>query len=102
MVMSKFVLLEGTKGVYKFWCEGCKTEHQVWTDAQDGVDPWMWNKDTERPTVSPSVLVNADLFGQRNPNQPVCHSFIKDGMIQYLNDCTHELAGRTVELKEIE
>ena len=29
-----------------------------------------------------------------------CHSFIRDGKIQYLNDCTHEFAGKTVELPD--
>lgn len=28
----------------------------------------------------------------------VCHSFITDGQIQFLNDCTHPLAGQTVPL----
>jgi len=30
----------------------------------------------------------------------VCHSFVTDGNIQYLGDCTHELAGQTIELPE--
>ena len=32
----------------------------------------------------------------------VCHSFIKDGNIQYLNDCTHKLAGQTIEIPDWE
>ena len=34
------------------------------------------------------------------PGDPpeVCHSFITDGRIQFLNDCTHALAGHTVPL----
>jgi len=28
-----------------------------------------------------------------------CHSFITDGQIKFLGDCTHELAGQTVALK---
>ena len=27
-----------------------------------------------------------------------CHSFITDGRIQYLGDCTHPLAGQTLDL----
>jgi hypothetical protein len=35
------------------------------------------------------------------PGQPVvCHSFVTDGRIQFLEDCTHELAGQTVDLPE--
>lgn len=32
----------------------------------------------------------------------VCHSFIKDGQIQYLDDCTHRLKNQTVPLKPYE
>ncbi len=28
----------------------------------------------------------------------VCHSFVTDGQIQFLGDCTHKLAGQTVPL----
>jgi len=28
----------------------------------------------------------------------ICHSFVTDGQIQFLGDCTHKLAGRTVPL----
>ena len=30
----------------------------------------------------------------------VCHSFVTDGRIQFLADCTHALAGQTVDLPE--
>lgn len=32
----------------------------------------------------------------------VCHSFIKDGKIQFLGDCTHALANQTVDLPDWE
>jgi hypothetical protein len=28
----------------------------------------------------------------------VCHSFITDGQIQFLGDCTHPMAGQTVPI----
>ena len=28
----------------------------------------------------------------------VCHSFVTDGLIQFLGDCTHALAGQTVDM----
>jgi hypothetical protein len=36
-----------------------------------------------------------------NPAMPRCHLFITDGKIEYLADCTHELAGKTVEMEEV-
>lgn len=32
------------------------------------------------------------------PVRPRCHSFIRDGQIQFLGDCGHALAGKTVAL----
>ncbi len=64
-----------------------------------GVNPWTWNGDRERPTLSPSVLVTCE-YGDDTP--PLrCHSFVADGQIQFLGDCSHALAGQTVELPEL-
>lgn len=38
-------------------------------------------------------------FYQAQPKS-VCHSFVRDGQIQYLGDCTHEYAGKTVDLPD--
>ena len=57
---------------------------------------WTFNGSIESPTFSPSLLCNQDDPGSR------CHSFVKDGKIQFLNDCWHELRGQTVEIPEWE
>jgi hypothetical protein len=31
----------------------------------------------------------------------VCHSFIRNGKIEYLSECTHELAGQTVDMEDV-
>lgn len=77
---------------YVFFCPGCKEEHQIDTS-------WTFNQNYEKPTFSPSVLWNPKHL---NPNKHICHSFVRDGKIQFLSDCTHELAGQTVELPDIE
>jgi hypothetical protein len=28
----------------------------------------------------------------------VCHVFVENGKIRFLDDCTHELAGKTVDI----
>lgn len=58
---------------------------------------WNWNRDTERPTLTPSVLCT------KGPNQPEfrCHSYITDGKAQFLGDCHHELRGQTHDLLEV-
>ena len=78
----------GEFGGYTIYCQGCKTHHVF--DKR-----WTFNGDFEKPTFSPSMLVNKD-----KPNR--CHSFVRDGKIQFLDDCFHELKGQTVDLLDIE
>jgi hypothetical protein len=49
-----------------------------------------------KPTVSPSILFCPDEPARR------CHSFITNGMIQYLDDCHHALRGQTVALLDLD
>lgn len=67
-------------------------------------EPWGFNGDLERPTFTPSILSRwKEPQGEGlPPKQHVCHSFVTDGRIQFLSDCTHALAGQTVELPELE
>jgi hypothetical protein len=79
---------KGPRGgdVYVFHCPGCKGGHPV------EVPHWTWNGSMDAPTFSPSLLCNPSYTELR------CHSFVKEGMIQFLPDCFHELAGQTVEI----
>lgn len=97
-------------GGLTFWCPSCKEVHTVWHGEGPG-PRWGWNGDVINPTFTPSILVN---FARRLTEEEharvmagedlsatvrmVCHSFVTDGRIQYLGDCTHELAGQTVSL----
>jgi hypothetical protein len=56
----------------------------------------QFNGDTEKPTLSPSLLMTYS-YGEEK-TRFCCHSFVKDGFIQFLGDCTHPLANQTVEL----
>ena len=86
--MPKFHKLGGTDS-YLFFCPGCKSVHRV---PVTGPKAWEWNGDIENPTISPSYQVVSNDFA--------CHLYIKNGMIEYLADCHHPLAGRTVPLPE--
>lgn len=89
---EKLHLLTDQNGgkTYIFYCPGCKTHHGV------EVPRWNWNKSLTAPTFSPSLLVNGPYPESR------CHSFIKDGRIQYLGDCFHDLKNQTVEIPPFE
>lgn len=97
-------IIEG--GQLAFWCPGCKGAHAL--DAR-----WKFNGNYNRPTFSPSVHIrtghhcaHAKLPGDCHCDDPdpemrcsICHSFVTDGSIQFLPDCTHEFAGKTVPLE---
>jgi hypothetical protein len=88
------VLRSADDGQLIFWCPGCDGAHGV--GVGEGSGPrWSWNNDIDKPTFSPSILVT---YGHGHEPPDICHSFVKDGMIQFLGDCTHSLANQTVEL----
>jgi Family of unknown function (DUF6527) len=75
--------------LYVFHCPGCHYAHPI---EVGGLDGWTWNGSLVAPTVTPSLLCNIDHPEAR------CHSFVTDGMIHFLGDCFHKLAGQTVEI----
>lgn len=81
---------------YEFYCPGCRCDHGFKTDGDH--PRWAFNGNMTLPTVTPSLLTKwSDSKGDK-----CCHLFIQNGMIQYLGDCTHELAGRTIRMEKIE
>lgn len=79
------------EGRLAFWCPACNCAHGV--RVAPAADAWGWNGSLERPTFTPSVRA------WHNGSPPlVCHSFVRDGRIEFLNDCTHALSGTTVDL----
>lgn len=100
------------------WCEGCGSAHAFHTEQTNrrlGAI-WKFNGNMVAPTFTPSMLVKSGHYvdGKRpcwcdyhkkpdaKPDAPtcfICHSFVTDGKMQFLSDCTHELAGQTVRLK---
>lgn len=96
--MSQFikvsnVMLE-SNGIYFIECPGCNVMHPIHVGEQHKIR-WGFNGDIDSPTFTPSLMVNAGSKRQ-------CHSFIVGGEIQFLSDCHHDLAGKTVSLIEIE
>jgi Family of unknown function (DUF6527) len=99
-------------GRLAFWCPGCEELHMV----NSG---WKFNGNYDKPTFSPSVLVTGGHYNVEGAATKAghcwcnfkertgldsdficirCHTFVTDGKIQFLSDCSHKLAGQTVEL----
>jgi len=103
------ILRSGDGGrLLSWWCPGCQGPHQV--AVGEGPGPrWGYNGNPEAPTFTPSVLVTWGSYADPNwkpePDDPPglsgrCHSFVVDGQMQMLGDCTHALAGQTVPIPE--
>lgn len=71
-----------------FFCPGCNRVHPF------TVPRWNWNGSMDKPTFSPSLLCDGFTVERR------CHSFVREGKIEYLSDCWHELKGKTVEIPD--
>ncbi|ANZ48669.1 putative ammonia monooxygenase [Erwinia phage vB_EamM_ChrisDB] len=114
--------VKGTSdGKLSFLCPGCEVRHTVNVKTPNGPQ-WQWNGNSDKPTLSPSVLVRSGHYTDghtgdcwctylaEHPEEDpadvftcgVCHSFVRDGRIEFLSDCTHALAGQTVDLPELE
>lgn len=128
--MAKAKIVVDSEGCFygiRISCPGCSPAAHVlpvdWTpdgyerSPDQTKESWGFNGDLERPTFSPSILskwiwgsppvTQANLEEwKRAPWEQcqvehVCHSYITDGRIEFLNDCTHGLAGQTVSLPDI-
>lgn len=69
---------------------------------REGTPNWTWNGSVDQPTVKPSVLTKGGTYEGDAYTEHVCHSWINDGKVQFLGDCTHELAGQTVDLLNVD
>jgi hypothetical protein len=95
-ILRPFQGQRGREG-FRFWCPGCKTSHSVNVNPAAGRPCWGFNGNVDRPTFTPSVLVTMSDPDGELPDER-CHSFVRDGRIQFLGDCTHALSGQTVDL----
>lgn len=107
-------------GMVQFWCPGCQERHNVIvTQVTPGKPLWGYNNNPDAPTFTPSILVRGTKFTEKGQAEydawvaakypiqgktdfdrmdTVCHSFVTNGQIQFLGDCTHALANQTVPL----
>jgi hypothetical protein len=105
--------LRNVQGGFSYWCQGCEEMHAVNAG-------WQFDGNLEAPTFSPSVLVTSGhyapgwtgpscwcTYNAEHPDKAApfkcsrCHTFIKGGMVQFLGDCTHALAGQTLPLPDL-
>lgn len=79
-----------------------------------GTSCWSWNGDIEAPTLKPSILLTSTreitdeeadriTVGEKLEIPKVrCHSWVNNGRVQFLDDSSHELAGRELPLEDVD
>ncbi len=82
---------------WAFWCAGCERHHSLPVNHSNPAHNWTMSGPPEAPTFRPSLLCRWTEGEEQKPK--VCHSFVTDGQIQYLSDCTHALAGQTLKVE---
>jgi hypothetical protein len=74
-------------------CPGCDSTHSI------DLARWTWNGDTQKPTFHPSLHLTIT-YGSEPKKKYVCHSFVVEGKIAYLQDTTHQYSGQTIDLPD--
>lgn len=83
------------------WCPGCDSLHRFRSHIDGGTNTgplWDWDGNAERPTFTPSLLVRWNGKENGQSVSRTCHSFLREGVWQFLPDCTHDLASRQVAM----
>ena len=89
---------------YSFKCPGCGTVHTFRVGERAGSKGWTIEGDELKPTVRPSLLTtwkhnhSQELEPLADQAKRICHIFITDGVVEFLNDCTHSNAGKKIPL----
>lgn len=86
------------QGKFAFFCPGCDGYHLFYTVKIGDNSVHSLKGTMAAPTIYPSVLIKEE---KRN-GIPRCHSFVTNGFIEYLSDCTHELVGQTIKLPPVD
>lgn len=94
---------EGKLHHYEFFCNGCSLYHSfrvaLAKNERRDAPVWKFNGDVENPTFSPSLLVTLRDTPTGSGKTAKCHLHLRNGQLQYLSDCTHDLAGTTVPVQ---
>jgi len=97
--MAKLILRKGHL-FYECPAQNCGMVRIPTQGAASAETKWDWNGSLDKPTITPSIRVSWD-FGDP-PVHNCCHVNITDGKITFYADSTNELAGKTIEMPEVD
>lgn len=85
-------------GTEIYWdCPGCGMAHSI-PVSRGGLEVhrnWTWNGDMDSPTIDPSVKAR---WAGKDGKDKICHFHIRQGRIDFCDDCTHDLKGKSVDM----
>lgn len=84
-----------------FMCPGCVETgggglHMLPVNTSVHTPSWDFDGNIEAPTVAPSILTRGGRV-----EGAVCHSFLRNGVFEFLGDCTHSMAGQHVPMPDL-
>lgn len=77
---------------YEIMCPGCGHLHAFYVSPFYDQMVWGFNGNTDKPTFTPSLLNENEIRR--------CHVIVTDGIANFCTDCSHGLAGQSVELPD--
>lgn len=87
----------GRPAGWMHWCPGCEEPH--WLNVEQPTEPggpqWDFDYDSKAPTFSPDVIV-----GRPGGDEVVCHYYLVDGVLFFMDDSDHDLGGCSVDLPD--
>lgn len=77
------------------WCPACEELHALSCEkAPPNGQLFVWDGEINFPTFWPAMRIQIGPFTRRDRKPDwVCHYFLRQGILTYLNDCTHPLVG---------
>lgn len=81
-----------------FCCPGCAENggsglHML-PISEPGNPVWTFDGNLEAPTLNPSILTKMN-------NEFVCHSYLRSGIFDFLDDCTHSFKSKHVPMPDL-
>lgn len=93
--------------VLVFVCPGCEFMiegtgiHRLPVNTDAVTPSWEWDENLENPTISPSILTQYEYGEGEKKTTKRCHSFLRNGIFEFLGDCTHSLKNQHVAMKDL-
>lgn len=85
--------VNGSMTHWAYYCPGCRHAHVLPVGVTGGPN-WTFNGSVDTPTFHPSIRVSVGGYGSAQQERTLCHNWVRDGRIEFLDDSTgHALRG---------